>query len=379
MPRVTQQLLDAFKGLEPHKVALMLSELQSDRQMAERVGLDADIQEVLQLLGRSSEALAKEASAAEDILDEEEFLYGHSERPRSPTMAEQVRHHSLDLYTEVTEETLYGGGDHHPQRYGPPSQQHSLPTPVDTEARCLNQPTTVVQSKSSHLPGMEPLEEGERQALEEYEKIQDLLKTIGLDLGVAEIGKMAARTKERLQGNKSAPPTKTPTRRRHGSSGSSGHSGHSRGRNKHSRRCSSSRSRSRSRSSSSGSSRGRSWSGGGEERSAPPASIQDQEIKVDTSDTTQLYPPHSGEPIPTFPPPPHVPPIMAPNYPPTPQLTSYGQYANYLPYMHQQWPAMFPPPNMGLPHRPHYPPLLPYGQATSEPGVKGEWQSSLGL
>ncbi|XP_025024025.1 zinc finger protein 318-like [Python bivittatus] len=38
----------------------------------------------------------------------------------------------------------------------------------------------------------------------EYEKIRDLLKTIGLDIGVAEIGKLAARTEERLHGKKTA-------------------------------------------------------------------------------------------------------------------------------------------------------------------------------
>ena len=48
---------------------------------------------------------------------------------------------------------------------------------------------------SSYPPASEPLEEGEGdpQAVEEYEKLQDLLKTIGLDLGVADISKMAAR------------------------------------------------------------------------------------------------------------------------------------------------------------------------------------------
>ncbi|XP_072848287.2 zinc finger protein 318 [Pogona vitticeps] len=41
----------------------------------------------------------------------------------------------------------------------------------------------------------------------EYEKIHDLLKTIGLDIGVAEIGKLAARTQERLHGKK---PSRSP-------------------------------------------------------------------------------------------------------------------------------------------------------------------------
>ncbi|XP_043543341.1 zinc finger protein 318 isoform X1 [Chiloscyllium plagiosum] len=42
----------------------------------------------------------------------------------------------------------------------------------------------------------------------EYEKIHDLLKTIGLDIGVTEISKLAARTEERLHGKK--PVTRSP-------------------------------------------------------------------------------------------------------------------------------------------------------------------------
>ncbi|XP_038616787.1 zinc finger protein 318 [Tachyglossus aculeatus] len=45
----------------------------------------------------------------------------------------------------------------------------------------------------------------------EYAKIHDLLKTIGLDIGVAEIGKLAVRTQERLHGKK--PLSRSPDRR----------------------------------------------------------------------------------------------------------------------------------------------------------------------
>ncbi|XP_078398930.1 zinc finger protein 318 isoform X2 [Cetorhinus maximus] len=48
----------------------------------------------------------------------------------------------------------------------------------------------------SHLTSMKPDKE--------YEKIHDLLKTIGLDIGVTEISKLAARTQERLHGKKPA-------------------------------------------------------------------------------------------------------------------------------------------------------------------------------
>lgn len=45
---------------------------------------------------------------------------------------------------------------------------------------------------------------------QEFEKIHDLLKTIGLDIGVAEIGKLAVRTQERLHGKKLAPKMSQP-------------------------------------------------------------------------------------------------------------------------------------------------------------------------
>lgn len=384
MSRVAEQLLAAFKGLEPHKVALVLSELQSDPQMAGRAGLDAEIKEILQLLGGPAEA---PENSANDIMDEEEFLYGDSGEPKSPAPTEPVRHYGLDLYADVTEETLYG--DYLPQRaavpqrYGAPAgasaQPPARPTAAGSEGKYVSRPApaTVPQqnatahvSNSTYLPGMEPLEEGERQALEEYEKIQDLLKTIGLDLGVAEISKMAARTKERLHGNK--PPPKTPTRRRRYSSGSSGGSGHSRGRTRWSHSSSPS-------SSSHSRSRGHSWSSddGARKGSAPPMSLKNRdgkEMKVERSaaapppqNKPESHPPHPGMPIPTFPPP-QVPAMMPPNFPPPP----YGQYGNYLPYMHQQWPSMFPPPNMSLPPQTDFPPALPYSQAGPELGVKGQ-------
>ncbi|KAM4772442.1 zinc finger protein 318 [Rhinophrynus dorsalis] len=42
---------------------------------------------------------------------------------------------------------------------------------------------------------------------QEFEKIHDLLKTIGLDIGVSEISKLAVRTQERLHGKKAIPDT----------------------------------------------------------------------------------------------------------------------------------------------------------------------------
>uniref|UniRef100_A0A3Q4GTA5 Zinc finger protein 318 n=1 Tax=Neolamprologus brichardi TaxID=32507 RepID=A0A3Q4GTA5_NEOBR len=284
MSRLADQLLQAVKGADPRMVASMLAELRSDPQMARRAGLDAEIKEILSLLGMTTPGPRTQEKVLDDIDDEERFLYGDSEEPKPPP-------------------------DHN---------------------------TT-------------------------YEKIQDLLKTIGLDLGVAEITKMAARTKERLHGKK--PPTKTPTRRRRYSSDSS--DGSRQGR----------RSRSHSGSSSS-TSRSRS-------HGPPLKSHQDHDIKEEKGEWSNTaappcqtpepscHPPHPGVPIPTYPPV-QVPAMMHPSYPPP----VYSQYGNYLPFVPQQWPPTYPPPNMRMPPptvAEEYPPTLPYKQAyTPEPGVKGQ-------
>lgn len=398
--RVADQLLQAVKGMEPHMVAHMLSELRSDPQMAQRAGLDAEIKEILNLLGGPAGAMAQEKTA-DDIDDEEKFLYGDSEEPKPAPAPELVQHHGLDLYGDLTEEALYG--DYPPpkaiigQTYGlpPGASPHlqALPTLGEGDMRYASQPTIspdqnirVQVPNPAYPPGTEPLEEGERQALEEYEKIQDLLKTIGLDLGVGEISKMAARTKERLHGSK--PPPKTPTRRRY-SSGSSDGSRRSRGRRRRSPSgSSSSSSRSCSRE------RGGSWSSDDDRRKslALPKlhKARDvKEMKPERSDAAppphkepllqtpdpNTHPPHPGVPIPTYPPS-QVHGIMPPNFPPP----GYGQYGNYLPYMHQQWPPMYPPPNISLPpptSPEDFPPSLPYKQPYTKPalelGAKGQY------
>ncbi|XP_037321499.2 zinc finger protein 318 [Pungitius pungitius] len=364
--RVADQLLLAVKGMEPHMVASMLSELRADPQMAQRAGLDAEIKEILHLLGG-----AAQEKMADDIDDEEKFLYGDSQEPKPPVVSEPVRHHGLDLYGEVTEEALYGDPQKHvpAQNYSimPAASSHLQAPPTEVEMRYASRPPTLSDQNltvqvlnSSSLPGMEPLEESDRQALEEYEKIQDLLKTIGLDLGVTEISKMAARTKERLHGNK--PPPKTPTRsRRYSSASSDGSRGG--GRRSHSSSSTSSRSGSRGRG-------GRSWSSDGRKSSAPHKDANEST----SGQSAALPPPPSlpGVPIPPYPPA-QVHGLMPPNFPPP----GYSQYGNYLPYMPQQWPPMYPPPTIAVPPQvglDEFPPAPPYQQhygiPAPEPGAK---------
>ncbi|XP_060896479.1 zinc finger protein 318 [Labrus mixtus] len=412
LSRVAEQLLQAVKGMEPHMVATMLSELRSDPHMAHRAGLDAEIKEILNLLGGQAEGGNAPEKNEDDIDDEEKFLYGDAEEQKPPPSSEPLRHHGLDLYGDVTEDALYGD---YPPQMAVSSQMYGLPqgasphlsvppTMGEADMRYASRPTIspeqnikIQVSNPAYPPGTEPLEEGERQAVEEYEKIQDLLKTIGLDLGVTEISKMAARTKERLHGNK--PPPKTPTRRRY-SSDSSDDSRQSRGRRRRSHSGSSSSSSSRSHSRG----RGASWSSNNSNRksSAPPKSHKDKdrdvkEMKAGRSEAALPQPPpklppqqltqttdpntvpsHPGVPIPTYPPS-QVHSMIPPNYPPP----GYGQYGNYHPYMHQQWPPMYPPP-MTVPPQTgpeEFPPTLPYNQQynkpTPEPGAKGLGKSSV--
>ncbi|KAM9847971.1 zinc finger protein 318 [Aulostomus maculatus] len=370
---VADQLLLAVKGMEPHMVASILSELRSDPQMVQRASLNTEINEILNMLGpMAASGVAKaHEKVMDDIDDEERFLYGDPDEPKPQTLSEPVAHHGLDMYGDVTEEVLYG--DYPPQAYSfPPTAEHHLqapPTTNEVDTRYASPPAVRPdQNISAHVPntfppGTEPLEEGERQALEEYEKIQDLLKTIGLDLGVAEIGKMAARTKERLHGSK--PPPKTPTRhRRYSSDSSNGRRGHRRrGRSSSSSSSSSSRSGSHERMAS--------WSSEDSHRKSEAAKSHTDTAQPNRAPPTlkeplpqtpapNSIPPHAGVPIPTYPPP-QVHNMMAPSYPPP----GYSQYGNYLPYMQQQWPPMYPPPSMTLPPPTgtgKFPPILPYKQ-----------------
>lgn len=370
----------------------MLSELRADPQMAQRVGLDAEIKEILNLLSGSASGSKAQEKPADDIDDEEKFLYGDSEEPRPQSSTEPVGHQGLsELYGDLTEEALYGDfspqGTVKGQPYGlPPGASPHLSAPstmAEVDVRYQSRPTVdpdhnikVKVLNPAIPPGMEPLEESERQALEEYEKIQDLLKTIGLDLGVAEIGKMAARTKERLHGTK--PPPKTPTRRRRYSSASSADSRES---GKHRRRShsgssssSSSSSRSRSRS------RGASWSSHDRpKKSSPTPKFHSGKDARPEKSSAALPAPHKEPqpnpdpkavlpppsiPMPTFPSP-QIHGMMPPNYPPP----GYGQYGNFMPYMHQQWPPMYPPPSMTIPppSPEEFPPPLSFKQHYNNP------------
>ncbi|XP_054991095.1 zinc finger protein 318 isoform X4 [Sorex araneus] len=117
---------------------------------------------ILSLLADSTSTQEKRRRSFPDIEDEEKFLYGDEEE---------------DLKPESPPKPL-GGSESEVLRQKAASCVPSLAPPVKRES----------------VEEINP----------EYAKIHDLLKTIGLDIGVAEISKLAVRTQERLHGKKPA-------------------------------------------------------------------------------------------------------------------------------------------------------------------------------
>ncbi|XP_077199471.1 zinc finger protein 318-like [Paroedura picta] len=111
------------------------------------------------------------------------------------TCAQEQRRHSF-LDVEDEEKFLYGDDND------------------DSDISCPTEKLTVNGGKESVSLNKRPLSP-KPDAMEgseiQYEKIHDLLKTIGLDIGVAEIGKGAARTQERLHGKKTLRPQDGPS------------------------------------------------------------------------------------------------------------------------------------------------------------------------
>lgn len=312
-------------------------------------------QELSEFLGMTGEVVSQPQNVKKnltDIEDEEKFLYGDEEadednqvkRPDSsfPNMGFPQSH---DVHRG--EHGTFNRAEKDDVRENrQPDRRHSSATPE-------------VKEELDFPPGVGPQDNKVRQEVEEYEKIQDLLKTIGLDLGVAEISKMAVRTQERLHGK--VPVQKTPTRRQ------SDRKHKSRSRSYSSSSGSRSSSRSRSRSYDRSSSRNWKKPVSPEQRSSRSQSQSKNESRPSVTQSawpttppvgpvTQPFPPRPPglppHPMPPYPPPgPHG--VMPPEYPPH----GYDPYGNYIPYMPPGWP-MYPPPGMPVP--PHGP-MDPYG------------------
>ncbi|NXE87485.1 ZN318 protein, partial [Menura novaehollandiae] len=245
---------------------------------------------ILGMMADSVSAQEKRRRSFPDIEDEEKFLYGDED--------EETKIESLP----IQKPPVSCGNEIIIQKMSPPPS-----------------PAPAVKP--------DPLEEPNA----EYAKIHDLLKTIGLDIGVAEIGKLAVRTQERLHGKKLA--SRSPDRR-----------------SSDTRRLDTwdlRRSRSDTRSPESG-----------QQRSAsPPVSFQQSKDASSLQKSEypknkpvgQDIPPHAPEqPLPSVSLIPSIPPTP-PSLPPTPTSVSQYQIPNYSHYTPTQMPQNYPPPTMAPP------------------------------
>uniref|UniRef100_A0A3B5L6U6 U1-type domain-containing protein n=1 Tax=Xiphophorus couchianus TaxID=32473 RepID=A0A3B5L6U6_9TELE len=247
-----------------------------------------------------------------------------------------------------------------------------------------------IKQPNSKQPSVEKM--GDGQNPEPYDKIQSLLRSIGLKLSSGEVSKLASKAQEKTLSFKSSSMERETFPKEELRSGRTGSVEmdhiHSPSPARSSSIEPSSSSRSRSRSHGRGTKRGASWSSEDHESKKTTAAktSKDWEVKEtknewstptlpqsQTSDPAPI-PTHTGMHIPTYPPP-QLPGMMPPNYPPS----AYSQYGNYLPYIHQQWPPMYPPPNMALPPQPAIENLTPpptykkaYRKPTPDTGPLGE-------
>ncbi|XP_042527903.1 zinc finger protein 318 isoform X3 [Dipodomys spectabilis] len=165
IPKENSPLKEKFGSFLCHKEKLGLKTEGTERHIDfllphERASQDGSgFSRILSMLVDSTSTQEKRQCSFPDIEDEEKFLYGDEEE---------------DLKTESPPKSIGG-----------------------SESKVTRQKTSSLSSSAPAIK-LESLEETNS----EYAKIHDLLKTIGLDIGVAEISKLAARTQERLHGKK---------------------------------------------------------------------------------------------------------------------------------------------------------------------------------
>nr|XP_023480737.1 zinc finger protein 318 isoform X2 [Equus caballus] len=165
IPKDNSPLREKFGSFLSHKEKLDMKAEGPERHTDfllphERASQDGSgFSRILSMLADSTSTQEKRRRSFPDIEDEEKFLYGDEEE---------------DLKVDSPPKPL-GGSENE-----------------------------VMRQKASSLPSSAPAVKLEsiEETNPEYAKIHDLLKTIGLDIGVAEISKLAARTQERLHGKK---------------------------------------------------------------------------------------------------------------------------------------------------------------------------------
>ncbi|MGH0152384.1 UNVERIFIED_CONTAM: hypothetical protein FKN15_049539 [Acipenser sinensis] len=214
---------------------------------------DTGFSRILGIMGDDSPIQREKQWHSPDIDDEEKFLYGEDKeeksvgqesthQPQSKVVAQPEIGHCLVGRSEIAHHRISQSGVDHllcrkpavgtQQRTTGIGGQRSKIAPgrhQEIQLRNLNrpqeikpgtgppqkrQPDSVVSQQRQPVVDHNPPKPSEKdqdaptvdepQDPQEFERIQNLLKTIGLDIGEAEFSKMAARTQERLYGKKPA-------------------------------------------------------------------------------------------------------------------------------------------------------------------------------
>lgn len=270
---VLGELKDAASGGSSFEDALMRMQPPEGAPFGDESGQQGGggsegLNKLLGLLEEFAGARKDERSKSlSEIEDEEKFLYGDEEESEQQQQQQQGRAGLpvMDMFADSRPELSQPYGTPNPavaapalpptylQSHGealqaaappshvappprapyghaqPPEAWHHKrsPSPERRSGESERRERRERPSAEEFPPGVGPDDAKDRQEVEEYEKIQDLLKTIGLDLGVTEISKMASRTKERLQGSKPTSRRRSPEkskkdRQRHRGSSRSG-------------------------------------------------------------------------------------------------------------------------------------------------------------
>lgn len=243
---------------------------------------------ILGMMADSTSAQEKRRRSFPDIEDEEKYLYGDDEDDSNTNLPS-------------TENLTMSGKE-------PVSQKPSSP-PSPTQ---LLKPDTSEESRP------------------EYEKIHDLLKTIGLDIGVAEIGKLAARTQERLHGKKTSRSPDRPS---------------AVSRKPDSREMRRSRSNTRSPEANQKRSLSPSGSFSSSKELSSVSELEHSKSKIQGHNNSSGTPEQSVPPVSLIP---SAPPSL-PNLPPTPTPMSQYSVSRFSPFTATQLPQNYPTPTMAPP------------------------------
>ncbi|XP_026536661.1 zinc finger protein 318-like isoform X2 [Notechis scutatus] len=130
----------------------------------------------------------------DNIEDEEKFLYGDDDGDSNNCL------YSQKIMMSEKKEPVSEKVNSLPPAKPENLEQSVKPENLEQSVKPENLEQSVKPENLEQSVKPENLE----QSRVEYEKIRDLLKTIGLDIGMAEIDKLAARTEERLHGKKTA-------------------------------------------------------------------------------------------------------------------------------------------------------------------------------